>query len=40
MTVIGLDGPVALILPGLAVTVNKVIGLPPLGAGGVKLTVD
>ena len=37
--VIGLDEPVAVMLPGLDVTVYDVIGLPPFEAGGVKLTV-
>ena len=37
--IIGLDAPVAVMLPGLEVTVYEVIGLPPFEAGGVKLTV-
>jgi len=37
--VIGLDGPVAVMLAGLEVTVYVVIELPPFEAGGVKLTV-
>ena len=39
VTVIGLDPPVAVMLPGLDVTVYEVTGLPPFEAGGVKLTV-
>jgi hypothetical protein len=39
VTVIGLDAPVAVMLPGLEVTVYDVIALPPFEAGGVKLTV-
>ena len=38
VTVIGLAVPVALRLPGLALTVYPVIGLPPLEAGALKLT--
>ena len=39
VTVMGLDAPVAVMLPGLEVTVYEVMGLPPFEAGGVKLTV-
>jgi hypothetical protein len=39
VTVIGLDAPVAMMLPGLEVTVYDVMGLPPFEAGAVKLTV-
>jgi hypothetical protein len=39
VTVIGLDAPVAVMLPGLEVTVYEVIALPPFEAGAVKLTV-
>jgi hypothetical protein len=39
VTVMGLDAPVAVMLPGLEVTVYEVIALPPFEAGGVKLTV-
>ena len=38
-TVIGLAVPLAVVPPGLDVTVYDVIGLPPSEAGGVKLTV-
>ena len=38
-TVIGLAPPVAVIPPGLDVTLYDVIALPPFEAGGVKLTV-
>ena len=38
-TVKGLVGPVAVSPPGVEVTVNPVIGLPPLLIGAVKLTV-
>jgi hypothetical protein len=37
--IIGLDAPVAVMLPGLEVTVYEVIALPPFEAGGAKLTV-
>ena len=36
---IGLDDPVAVMLPGLEVTVYEMMGLPPFEAGAVKLTV-
>ena len=39
VTVIGLAVPVAVLPPGDEVTVYEVIGLPPLEAGGLKLTV-
>ena len=39
VTVIGLDVPVAVMLPGIEVTVYKVIGPLPTDAGGLKLTV-
>ena len=39
VTVIGLDAPDAVMLPGLEVTVYEVMGLPPFEAGGVKVTV-
>ena len=39
VTVIGLTVPVAVMPPGLEVTVYKVIGLPPFDAGAVKATV-
>ena len=39
VTVIGLAVPVAVLLPDVEVTVYKVIELPPLAAGGLKLTV-
>ena len=35
----GLDGPVAVTLPGFEVTVYEVMGLPPFEAGAVKVTV-
>ena len=38
-TVIGEAGPVAMIGPGVQLTVYDVIGEPPSEAGGVKLTV-
>jgi len=38
--VIGLDEPVAVMLEGFEVTEYDVTGLPPLEAGGAKLTVD
>jgi len=38
VTTIGLVRPVAILDPGLDVTVYEVIGAPPLFAGGVKLT--
>jgi hypothetical protein len=38
-TVIGLAVPVPVILPGVEVTVYKVIAVPPFDAGAVKLTV-
>jgi hypothetical protein len=38
LTTIGLDGPLAVAPPGLAVTVYDVIGPPPSEAGAVKLT--
>ena len=38
-TVMGLDAPEAVMLPGVDVTVYEVMGLPPFEAGGVKLTV-
>jgi hypothetical protein len=38
-TVSGPDDPMAIFPSGLDVTVYKVIGLPPLDAGGKKLTV-
>ena len=37
--VIGLEVPVAVLPPGLDVTVYDVIGLPPVDVGGVKRTV-
>src|SRR5207249_4482868 len=40
LTLIGLAAPVAVIPPGLDVTVYDVIGLPPSPAGGVKATVN
>jgi len=39
VTVIGLVVPVAVMLPGLEVTVKPVIGLPPLLVGAVNVTV-
>ena len=39
MTVIGLDVPVAVKLPGLHVAVYCVIGVPPVFDGAVKATV-
>ena len=39
VTVIGLADPVAVLPPGLEVTVYDVIALPPFEAGAVKLTV-
>ena len=39
LTVIGLAPPVAVMPPGFDVTRYDVIALPPLEAGGVKLTV-
>ena len=36
---VAVPGPVAIILPGLDVTVYPVIGEPPVDAGAVKLTV-
>lgn len=39
VTVMGLAAAVAVIFPGLDVTVYEIIGLPPFDAGGVKLIV-
>ncbi len=39
VTVIGLEAPVAVMPPGLEVTVYEVIALPPFDEGAVKLTV-
>ena len=39
VTVIGLDGPVAVAPPGFAVTVYCVIAAPPLEEGAVNVTV-
>lgn len=38
-TVMGLELPVAVRLPGLEMTLYEVMGLPPSEAGAVKLTV-
>ena len=37
--VIGLDVPVDVLPPGFEVTVYETMGLPPLEAGGVKMTI-
>ena len=39
VTVIEVPAPVAVMPPGLDVTVYEVMGLPPFEAGGVKVTV-